>query len=142
MPKPEFCVFEYVYRDASNYKAWGRILLNGGADTKLIETLRSTLESAEFFIPEQVGLLPLQTQLWTACGCTPDDKLDHCWHEFSEVREATANDLADLVLWGSLDDLLRAFCKVKEWDVRESCPSTNQLAVTPSPTPTTPASPH
>lgn len=117
MPNFDYCIFEYQYRDASNYKARGQVLLDGRAKSKDVEAIRVKLESREFFIPEQVGLRPLQPSLWTACSCAPDDDLDHCWHEFEGLRNATAEDLAELTCWGNVEDLVGAFLDVLEWDV-------------------------
>lgn len=141
MPKPEFCVFEYVYRDAANYKARGQELLEGTARAGDIETLRAKLECGELFIPGQVGLAPLQQKLWASCGCEPDDELDHLWYEFHELRTATAEDLASLTCSGTLANLVQAFQSVQAWDVGSDHPSAERAA-TPFPTPTTPAPPH
>ena len=44
----EFSVFNYCYRDASNYKAWGSLLLEGLASSSDIENLRGNLDSGDF----------------------------------------------------------------------------------------------
>ena len=46
----EFSIFDYLYRDASNYKAWGHLLLKGTATGDEIKALRAHLDNAEFFI--------------------------------------------------------------------------------------------
>lgn len=73
-------VFEYLYRDASNYKAWGSLLLEGIASSSQIEELRALMDERRYFIPQQVGAPPLQEQLYEySRGPTEDD---HVWHEF------------------------------------------------------------
>ena len=63
VPK-ECCVFEYLYRDASNYKAWGELLLSGMTSQNEIVALRTRLESDTYFVAEQVGLPALYQELW------------------------------------------------------------------------------
>ena len=53
----EYCVFEYVYRDASNYKAWGKILLSGIPSQNDTAALLACFESDEYFVAEQVGIV-------------------------------------------------------------------------------------
>lgn len=60
----ECCVFEYLYRDASNYKAWGEILLAGVPSQNDIAVLRACLESGEYFVAEQVGIPAVYKELW------------------------------------------------------------------------------
>jgi len=117
MPTFDYCIFEYQYRDASNYKARGQVLLDGSAKDDDLKALRAKLESGEFFIPEQVGIQPLQPRLWAACGCAPDVDLDHCWHEFEGLRDATAEDLAEFTCWGTVASFVATFREVGEWDV-------------------------
>jgi hypothetical protein len=42
-PETKFCIFEYLYRDASNYKAWGEVLLSGAPTENEIAALRASL---------------------------------------------------------------------------------------------------
>lgn len=80
------CIFEYRYRDAGNWKTDGAVILSGQADTQLIETIHRSLESGELFIPEQVGLEPLQNKHLMNHQCSNDDDLDHAFHEFVGIR--------------------------------------------------------
>jgi hypothetical protein len=114
--EPSRSIFEYLYCDAANYKAWGQVLLEGRACIGDAGALRAKLDSGEFFIPAEVGLPSLQAQLWAACGCGPDKELDHCWHTFSQLREATSADIALLSCSGTLADLLKAFANVQAWE--------------------------
>ena len=59
-----FCIFEYFYRDASNYKAWGALVLSGVATKSDLEVLATHFESGEFFIAEQLCIPPLYAELW------------------------------------------------------------------------------
>ncbi len=64
----------YLYRDASNYKAHHEIIVHGKIT---FADITPHLESGEFFIPSQVGLPDLQSQL----GKPTDD--DHAWHHLT-----------------------------------------------------------
>lgn len=109
----EHCVFEYQYRDASNYKAWGEMLLSGVPSQNDIATLRARLESDVYFVAEQVGIPALYQQLWDFGGPNCDD---HALHEFVALREANEDEIKSLRLFGSLSDLLKAFEAVTMWD--------------------------
>ena len=74
----KFSVFSYLYRDASNYKAFGLLLLKGTASADDVEIWRQHFESSEFFIAEQLGIPALYAELWAfSDGATEDD---HVWH--------------------------------------------------------------
>lgn len=110
----EYCVFEYLYRDASNYKAWGTILLSGFPSQNGIAALRACLESDEYFVAEQVGIPAVYKELWDLSGGPTSD--DHALHEFVNLRQATTEETATLPLYGSLSKLLEAFQVVTAWD--------------------------
>lgn len=110
----ECCVFEYQYRDASNYKAWGEILLSGVPSQNDMATLRACLESGEYFVAEQVGVPAVYKELWDLSGGPTSD--DHALHEFVNLRQATTEDTATLPLFGNLSNLLEAFQTVTAWD--------------------------
>ena len=113
------CVMEYLYRDASNYKAFGEILLKGDLTKTNIEEIRSLLLDGEFFIAEQVNIPPLYDQLWRySNGPTSDD---HVFHELSNFRQATSQDIEELPQWGTLSDLLTKLRIVNNrWDCTRS----------------------
>ncbi len=50
----EFCVFEYLYRDAANYKIYGSLLLSGIPSSKDDSKLRELLELSEYFLTDDV----------------------------------------------------------------------------------------
>jgi len=110
----EFCVFEYLYRDASNYKAWGTILLSGIPSQNNIAALRASLESDEYFVAEQVGIPAVYKELWDLSGGPNSD--DHALHEFVALRAATKDERKSLPLLGDLSSLLKAFQAVTAWD--------------------------
>lgn len=109
-----FSIFEYLYRDASNYKAWGKLLLSGTASENDVTTLQQYLDSKEFFIAEQVGIPALYKELWDLSDGPTND--DHAFHSFYELRPATDEEIATLPLWGELSLLLKSFHRVhNQW---------------------------
>jgi hypothetical protein len=110
----EWCVFEYLYRDASNYKAWGIILLSGNPSQNNIATLQARLESDTYFVAEQVGIPALYKELWNLSGGPTND--DHALHEFVALRAASKNEKKSLPFFGELSDLLKKFLTVTKWD--------------------------
>lgn len=110
----ECCVFEYLYRDASNYKAWGTILLSGVPSQNDIAALRACLESDEYFVAEQIGIPAVYKELWDLSGGPNSD--DHALHEFVALREATEDERKSLPLIGDLSSLLKTFQAVTTWD--------------------------
>lgn len=107
-------VMEYMYRDASNFKAWGSVLLKGRATNAQISAIQSAMDSGVYFIAEQVGLPALQTELFKySNGRTRDD---HTWHEFVCIREAEEEDLRRLTLWGTVRELVSAFGRAEPWN--------------------------
>lgn len=94
-----YSVFEYLYRDASNYKAHGELLLLGNASTADIAEIRRHLDMGEYFVAELVGVPPLQGEL----GVSNDD--DHDFHEFVDLRAATHVEVRTLPTWGTLQTL-------------------------------------
>lgn len=69
---------EYAYRDAGNYKRFERVVLEGRISAEQIAAIRASLDDGMFFIPEQVGLTPLQTGDYDAA-------LDHVSHYFESM---------------------------------------------------------
>ena len=58
-----YTVFDYLYRDASNYKAWGSLLLEGAATVFDTARVSEVLHDCDFFIAEQVGIPALYDDL-------------------------------------------------------------------------------
>jgi hypothetical protein len=113
MDAKRFCVFEYLYRDADNFKAWGALLLKGALTDAQVAEMRSKFESEEFFIAEQIGVPPLYEELWAYSGDLAES--DHPWHEFFAVRPAETNDFAMGAPWGSASILFNAVTNVGTW---------------------------
>ena len=108
------CVFEYLYRDGANYKAWGSLLLSGEPTREDVTALKACLESGEYFVAEQVGIPPVYKELWDLSGGPTSD--DHALHEFITPRAADENERRSLPLFGELSDLLKTFQAVTKWD--------------------------
>ena len=112
--KTAYSVFEYLYRDAANYKAWGSLLLSGKPTQEDIAVLRACTESGEYFVAEQVGIPPLYEELWALSDGPTED--DHALHEFVELRTANKEDTETLPVFGELTKLLKTFRAVSKWD--------------------------
>lgn len=110
----EYCVFEYLYRDASNYKAWGEILLSGVLSQNDTAILRASLDSDTYFVAEQVGIPAVYKELWNLSGGRTSD--DHALHEFIALRVATDDEIKSVRLFGDLSSLLKTFQAVTKWD--------------------------
>lgn len=114
MDADDFCVFKYLYRDASNYKSRALVLLRGPLRAGDAGHIEQTLECELYFIPEAVGLKPLQPALARDNSGPSSD--DHSWHEFLGFRAASDDDLSRLPCWGDKDHMIRRFTEVSEWD--------------------------
>lgn len=107
-------VFEYLYRDAGNFKAWGALLLRGALTEIQVGEMCSKFEGGEFFIAEQIGVPPLYQELWD-CSNGPTDS-DHVWHEFFALRPAEESDSAMGALWGTANGLFKAVLRIAQWN--------------------------
>jgi len=70
--------FEYLYRDAGNYKIWGELVFTNRKNldvTDLNSRLIAQLISNQFFEAEKVAIPRLRFENY-------DETLDHGWHEF------------------------------------------------------------
>lgn len=108
-------VFEYQYRDASNYKAYGLLLLRGVFSNEQQTALEHCCESAEYFVAEQLNIPALCPLLWAETYGPNED--DHAWHEFLGLRSPSIEEQVGLKEWGTLDDLVRQFEAVNQWDL-------------------------
>jgi hypothetical protein len=106
--------FDYMYRDAGNFKAFGSILLEGVVTKTDRDLIRRSLDGGEYFIAEQVGVLTLYDQLYRwSSGPT---KSDHCWHEFIGFRElAMPIDLIDDL--APAEEFIARFVAIEHWDL-------------------------
>jgi len=114
---PPLTKFEYGYRDASNYKSYGHILLEGTLSTDERDEIISRLEGEKYFIAEQVEIPALYETLYEFSGGPTAS--DHCWHEFAQLGEHKDSERDDRV-WGTAERLLSKFRTVSEWDLRLS----------------------
>lgn len=109
----KLCVFEYLYRDASNYKAWGTLALRGTPTKSDLEVLAAHFESGKFFIAEQLGIPPLYAELWQFSNGPSID--DHVWHTFYALRPATEEDIKEPV-FGTVKSLISKINTVTDWN--------------------------
>lgn len=116
--KVELSAFEYLYRDAANFKQFETVLLVGKASESDVQALESSLEGGEFFIPEQVGLHSLQNRLQTLSPVP--NRNDHVWHEMVALRTAGLRDLEKRWVVGLIADFVHAFRSVQTWDLSRS----------------------
>jgi hypothetical protein len=108
-------VFLYQYRDVSNGKAGGMLLLHGATLDVEEDMIRDCCDAQTYFVAEQVGVPALCEQLYVFGGGPTDG--DHAFHEFQGLREATAEEIVSLPLWGGLRDLTCRFLRTGgHWD--------------------------
>jgi hypothetical protein len=83
-------VFEYLYRDAGNFKNWGEACFKNeqGLSLDEIETrIQEGLIDGMYFSAEKVGLPTLYFE-------ERSEQLDHEWHEYDRVREGAVEESA------------------------------------------------
>lgn len=113
-----FSIFEYVYRDAGNYKAFGQVLLRGECVDAHWRRIEAACDSHLLFVAEQVGVPPLYEELYAYSGGMVAG--DHAFHEARKLRLATAEEAAGDA-WGPVAELVARFAGVgNEWDCRLS----------------------
>lgn len=106
--------FLYQYRDAANFKVFGRLLLRGACTAEMEYFVRSNCESREYFVAEQVNIPTLYEELYKfSNGSTINDV---AFHEFLGLRPALPEDIESLARRGKLYDLVGGFCGVRCWD--------------------------
>lgn len=103
--KCDHYVFEYLYRDAGNWKTYGALLLQGSSSEDSRALLRGCLEWEDLFVAEQVNVPSLCPAHWADHGEGPSD-LDHAYHEFIDLRPATDEEVAAMPLAGALDEMM------------------------------------
>ena len=95
--------FNYLYRDAGNYKQYGGVVFtnpNGRPVNEIDQTIRAALIDGEFFDARQWQLPDLRSEEW-------DDELDHEWHEFESVEEINDDGKAHPYIEGFLHRIKR-----------------------------------
>lgn len=84
--------FEYLYRDAGNFKRWGEVVFsnvgNIGRDTLAAISGQTLPLDSLYFLPDQIGVPRLHFDEQIA-------NLDHEWHEIHcfELCDDMPNDL-------------------------------------------------
>ncbi|MDX9951300.1 MAG: hypothetical protein RBS75_04320 [Methylophilaceae bacterium] len=108
------CIFEYLYRDASNYKVGDTLLLTGHLSEADEAKIKACLDAGIYFVAEQVGIPPLYEPLWALSDGPTDD--DHAFHEFIALRHATKKERNSLPIFSDLQTLIKTFQSVSSWD--------------------------
>lgn len=98
--------FDYLYRDAGNYKVFGSVFLTGHLTPSQLNELRACLIDNEFFVAPEIPVPNLDDQLLALSDGPTED--DHMWHTFLGVRRVEELP-KDAQLWGSATELLEAF---------------------------------
>ncbi len=105
---------DYLYRDAANYKAHGTVFVTGLLSPPDIAEIFAKLDSRTYFVPEQLGVPPLQSQLH-ALSDGPTTA-DHAFHELLAIREATDDEANTVVPIDSAEAFLTRVRTVNFWN--------------------------
>ena len=105
--------FDYMYRDAGNFKAVGTVILDGVLTQADRQKVRERLEGGEYFIAEQVGVPALYEQLYRWSHGSIGS--DHCWHEFIGFRNLESAPDERLPI-AEAAAFIAQFRSVSEWD--------------------------
>lgn len=106
-------LFEYRYRDAGNFKAFGRLALYGALTQDEMRAVRSRLSGDGLFIAEQLNVPSLYEQLYQwSDGPTA---ADHCWHEFVDIHLVDETEGADACSGGEAKDFVARLLAVDTW---------------------------
>lgn len=120
MNKPKsipFCVFEYMYRDAANWKTYGQALLKGAFSQSYIDVIVPALDGGRCFIAEQIGIPPLQDEHLDFYDPIEDEDIDHAYHEFVALRAAEPDELEKLSVVGDVTEVVaRIQAIANRWD--------------------------
>jgi len=107
---------DYLYRDASNYKAYNSVVLSGKMSAEDAERISKCLCDGTYFIPRDVGLPEIRV-----CGYRTDD--DHCWFEWEigvdkYTGEAFGFELTEdkPTVGIRVSELVKNFESVKKWN--------------------------
>lgn len=76
--------FNYLYRDAGNYKSWGAVIFRNPGCLEISEIekrLRGAFFQYDLFIADQIGVP--EVFLYEAGNATEDDV---CFHEFGSIE--------------------------------------------------------
>lgn len=110
----EYTLFRYLYRDGGNFKAFGSIAFDGALSAEQLVEARACFGGDGLFIAEQLGIPPLYTQLYPYSG--GPIAMDHCWHEFLDIRVvAAAGGAPGTRPGGAAPEFLGRLLAVQEW---------------------------
>ncbi len=112
---PMWTLFNYLYRDAGNHKAFGRVALQGRISPADKEAILAKFDGGDLFVAEQIDVPALYEQLyrWTN-GPTKDD---HCWHEWDSFEEIENFEVQpDVHSWGLATDFVAKIGSVECWE--------------------------
>jgi len=100
----------YLYRDASNYKAHNECVIRGVLTKEQQSAILGCLHEGEYFIPSQVGLP--EHRFEDQDGITEDD---HCWFELNEFGFEATQEAPTVGF--TAEELVAAFQQRKDnWD--------------------------
>ncbi|MGH3710412.1 MAG: hypothetical protein ACRDRQ_20410 [Pseudonocardiaceae bacterium] len=112
----DLSVFEYMYRDAGNWKTFDKLLMEGNCEG-VQSVLAACLDWGNQFVAEQVDVPPLYEKHFADCGEGPSD-LDHAFHEFICLRPATEEEQAGIKIHCTLPEFVTRMQKAAaRWDV-------------------------
>ena len=106
--------FEYLYRDADNYKKWGEMCFdnpNNRLASSIERDIRSTLIDNTWFVAHQVQIPEL-----FLFEDTTATHADHCYHEFIGIQPCV-DDLPREKIEESIERLVARFkaASLKGW---------------------------
>ena len=107
--------FDYMYRDAGNFKAYGSIFVSGKMANEEEASILEAMEANEFFIAEQLAIPSLYATLFRYSDGMIDS--DHAWHSFRGFRALDPISAPPELIWGQAHELVAAFEQIVEWDI-------------------------
>lgn len=92
--------FEYLYRDAANYKNWGEVIFSNTRNIpidQINKRISTHLIDHQYFVPSDFNMPDLHFG-------KHDPSNDHSWHEFhactdteKEITDALGRDITDVI---------------------------------------------
>lgn len=98
----------YLYRDASNYKAYNEVIIKGKISPGQINQIMECLDDGEYFIPCQIGFPEIRIG-------EVDPEVDHCWFELERSSFECTSEPETIEM--TADELVQAFKEASgNWD--------------------------
>lgn len=112
-----YTTLNYQYTDASNYKQFGTIVLDGELTAQDVADITATLDDGEHFIPWDLQLRIDELQPRMTSFPSEDDHVWHALHLAAREVSETAPEGAVLI---DAREFVKAFAKVKAkgWDLQ------------------------